>query len=51
MTGEFFRELGVLVIVFYPLDIKWNHEPHGPLSAVIGGIFCLVTGIIIERRR
>lgn len=51
MIAEFFRELGVLVIVFYPIEGELKRRPHGKLEIVLAGIFCLVIGIVIERRR
>jgi hypothetical protein len=50
MIGEFLRDVAILVLVFYPLDMK-------PLSRidreliVIASVLLLSLGIIIERRR
>ncbi len=51
MLGEFFRELGVLVIVFYPIEGELRNRPHGKLTIVVAGIVLLAVGIVIERRR
>lgn len=51
MIGEFFRELGVLIIVFYPVERRFADQPHGPALVVAGGLLCLVVGIVIERKR
>ncbi len=51
MLGEFFREVGVLVIVFYPIEGELKNRPHGKLLIVLSGILCLGVGIMIERRR
>jgi len=50
MIGEFLRDVAILVLVFYPLDMK-------PLSRidreliVVASVLLLTLGIIIERRR
>ena len=50
MIGEFLRDVAILVLVFYPLDMK-------PLSRidreliVIASVLLLSLGIIVERRR
>jgi hypothetical protein len=50
MIGEFLRDVAILVLVFYPVDMK-------PLSRidreliVIASVLLLSLGIIIERRR
>ncbi len=50
MLGEFLRDTAILVLVFYPLDVK-------PLTRIdrelilVASAFLLTLGIIIERRR
>lgn len=48
MVGQFFRELGVLIIVFYPIDSRLAARPW---LVVTAGLFSLTVGIAIERRR
>jgi hypothetical protein len=50
MIGEFLRDIAILVLVFYPLDLK----PLTPLDRELIVLICLsflTMGIIIERRR
>jgi hypothetical protein len=51
MIGEFFRELGVLVIVFYPIESRLRDTAWGKAIIVGSGLACLAVGIVIERRR
>jgi hypothetical protein len=53
LTGETIREIGILLVVFAPLDAFFQHEPPhlGPLSSIIvTGLLAIVIGIIIEAR-
>jgi hypothetical protein len=50
MIGEFLRDVAILVLVFYPLDMR----PLSPIDReliVIASVSLLSLGIIIERRR
>jgi hypothetical protein len=50
MIGEFLRDIAILVLVFYPLDLK----PLTPLDRKLIVLACLsflTMGIIKERRR
>jgi len=51
MIGEFFRELGVLVIVFYPIESQLRQTAWGKALIAAVGVACLAVGIVIERRR
>ena len=51
MIGEFFRELGVLLIVFYPIESHLRDKPWGNPLIITIGVACVAVGIIIERRR
>jgi hypothetical protein len=51
MIGEFFRELGVLVIVFYPIESHLRGSAWGKALIAAVGVSCLIVGIVIERRR
>ena len=50
MIGEFLRDVAILVLVFYPLDMR----PLSPIDReliVIASVSLLSLGIIIERTR
>ena len=50
MIGEFLRDVAILVLVLYPLDVK----PLSRLDRELIVVLCvslLTMGIIIERRR
>ena len=51
LIGSTLREIGVLVVVFAPLE-AYLREPHPPSPEVewimAGGFFLIVAGIIIE---
>lgn len=55
MLGEFLRETGVLVLVFFPLD--WAMSPTRPLNwkwlaaALFVSGLLLFLGILLERTR
>jgi hypothetical protein len=55
MLGEFLRETGVLVLVFYGLAALLSGEPKGrPIAALISssvGLFLWCAGVVMERRR
>jgi hypothetical protein len=51
MIGEFLRELGVLVIVFYPIERRIAEAEYGPAKVVFVGLMCVISGIVVERRR
>jgi hypothetical protein len=50
MIGEFLRDVAILVLVFYPLDMKPLSRMDRELI-VIASVLLLSFGIIIERRR
>ena len=53
MTGELFREIGVLALVFYPVregmggEFSWKSA----IFFIMGALGFWVTGVIIERWR
>ena len=53
MTGELFREVGVLALVFYPVkeglggEFSWRDA----IFFVVGALFVWMIGLRIERRR
>lgn len=51
MTGEFLRELAVLVLVFYPLELRHTSRKREEFGIVCLAALCLVAGILIERWR
>ena len=53
MTAEFCRELGVLIIVFYPIEAHFTGGLSGfkYLGVVAAGMISWSIGVIIERRR
>lgn len=53
MAAEFFRELGVLIIVFYPIEAHFTGGLTGVkyLAVVVAGMTLWAIGVIIERRR
>jgi len=55
MVGEFLRETGVLVLVFYGLAVLLSGEPKSrPLAALLSssvGLFLWCSGVVLERRR
>jgi hypothetical protein len=55
MTGEFLREVGVLVFVFFGLAALFSDaEKISPLAAIAGsafGLFSWTFGVLIERER
>ena len=50
MIGEFLRDTAILVLVFYPLDVKPLTRVDRELILVVSFIL-LTLGIIIEVRR
>ena len=51
LLGETTRDIGILVVVFAPLDAFFRKEPTAllPLVLVIaGGLICIVLGIMLE---
>jgi len=50
MIGEFLRDTAILVLVFYPLDLKPLTRADRELI-LVASFFLLALGIIIERRR
>lgn len=54
MVGEAFRDIGILVLVFVPLDAMFAEHPLGwkmwSVSLAIG-VAALAAGIGFERRR
>jgi hypothetical protein len=54
MVGEALRDVGILLAVFYPLDLFAGSKPFNPDTtlAVYAGCICsLILGLIIERAR
>lgn len=51
MTGEFLRELAVLVLVFYPLELRHTSRKWEEFGIVCMAAVCLVAGILIEKWR
>jgi hypothetical protein len=55
MVGEFLRETGILVFVFYGLAALLSGEPRSrPLAAAISfavGLSLWCSGVVVERRR
>jgi len=50
MLGEFLRDVGVLVLVFYPLELRGATRGDRELMFAVSAL-CLVLGIIFERGR
>jgi hypothetical protein len=48
MLSYFLRELAVLIIVFYPFDVRVQFTKTEIFSVAI---LCLIVGIIMERKR
>jgi hypothetical protein len=51
LVGESLRDIGILVLVFGPLDAFFEPRPPGPVFltlAVGAGLCCIVLGIILE---
>jgi hypothetical protein len=48
MLSYFMRELAVLIIVFYPFDIRVQYPKYQIFSVAI---LCLIVGIVMERKR
>lgn len=51
LVGESLRDIGILVVVFGPLDAFFETRPPGPVFvtfAVGVGLCCIVLGIILE---
>jgi hypothetical protein len=51
LVGETLNDIGILVIVFGPLDAFFESEGPGLLFlvfAVVGGLFFITLGIILE---
>jgi hypothetical protein len=55
MAGEFLRETGVLVFVFYGLAalLSAAHEARPALTILgtVTGLFLWISGVLVERRR
>lgn len=50
ILGEFFRDAGVLVLVFYPLEMKSITRYDREIILFVSALF-LAIGIILERTR
>lgn len=50
MVAEFLRELGVLILVFYPIDDRL-HIAGSLGHVVIISLICLTLGITLEKIR
>ena len=51
LFGESLRDIGILILVFVPLDALFQHEPPGALTitlSMIVGLPFISFGIIIE---
>jgi hypothetical protein len=55
MLGEFLRETGVLVLVFYGLAALLSGDPKGGATAALVsstvGLLLWCSGVVLERRR
>jgi hypothetical protein len=53
MAAEFFRELGVLIIVFYPIEAHFSGDLTALkyVAVVVAGMTLWGIGVMIERRR
>ena len=53
MAAEFCRELGVLIIVFYPIEAHFTGGQVGLkyVAVVVAGMLTWGIGVMIERRR
>jgi len=49
LYGESLRELGVLVLIFVPLDTVLQKDYRFWLPALIGGTVLLAVGVEVER--
>lgn len=50
MYAEFLREMGVLVLVFYPLEMKQLTASERNLIILVS-FLCLFMGVELEKRR
>jgi hypothetical protein len=51
LVGETLRDIGILIMVFGPLDAFFEREGPGPsflVLVVVGGLFLITLGIILE---
>ncbi len=51
LLGESLRDIGILILVFVPLDALFQHEPPGALTITLRmmvGLLFISLGIIIE---
>jgi len=51
LVGETLRDIGILIMVFGPLDALFEREGPGPVFVVlvaVGGLFLITLGIIVE---
>jgi hypothetical protein len=52
MVGEFFREAGLLVVVFIPIDVTINGRWSRTLVLMLlSGALAIIGGIALERGR
>jgi hypothetical protein len=54
MIGEVLRDIGILIVVFFPLDewITWKTlTPVFVSVSVLLSAFAVIAGIVIERKR
>ncbi len=54
MVGEFLREAGLLLAVFFPLDMLFSGKALGTITFLTGIVICLaclILGVTVERLR
>jgi hypothetical protein len=53
-VGEFLREAGLLLAVFFPLDMLFSGKALGTITFLTGIVICLaclILGVTVERLR